>query len=59
MGTMSPVSLGQRDEFVRADLAAVGMIPAQQGLGADQFTAFEVHDRLVDDAELVPLESMT
>ena len=47
-----PDLLGDADEPVGRDEAALRVTPAQQGLGADQSTRRDVPQRLVDDGQL-------
>ena len=47
---------GDVDELRRHERAALGMLPAQQRLDADDEAALEVDGRLVDDAQLVAVE---
>ena len=44
--------LGERDEGVGADHAALGVMPAQQRLDAGDAAVAEAHDRLVVELEL-------
>ena len=48
--------LGQGDELVRREQAALGMLPAHERLEADRALGRERDDRLVDEPQLVALE---
>jgi hypothetical protein len=60
MGTMAPDSFGEVQELRRQQRPAVGVIPAQQRLGAGHAAAVGGDDRLVGEAQLAvgerPLE---
>ena len=45
--------LGQRDELVGADHAALGVVPAQQRLDAADRPVLQADDRLVEELELI------
>jgi hypothetical protein len=49
--------LGQRDELVRRDHAVLGVLPADQCLGAEHRTGLGVHLRLVVQNELVLVDA--
>src|SRR5260221_8705364 len=51
--------LGNRNEFLRPEQAALRMLPSQQSLEADDVSGGEVDNRLVKIAKLFPLEGMT
>ena len=50
------VLLGQRDELRGEQQAQLRMAPAHQRLGADRRAGPGIHDRLVVELELLPLE---
>ena len=52
------VGLGRRDELARRHQPAFGMVPAHQGLDADQAPARELQLRLVVQHELAPLQRL-
>ncbi len=51
-----PGLLGQRDERERRDQTADGVLPADERLEPDDPVAGEVHQRLVEDAQLATLD---
>src|SRR5712691_12630587 len=50
-----PRILGQGDELRRRDYSAFRMLPAHEGLEADDRAGLEIDDRLVDEPQLVAL----
>ncbi len=56
-GSEHTALLGHREEVVRAEQAALGVVPPQQRLGAKDPAIGHVHDGLVVQGELVALET--
>ena len=56
IGTIRPGLLGDRDEDGRDDHAALGVVPADQRLGADDLAVVHVDLRLVEQLQLAALE---
>ena len=50
--------LGNRDKFPRRHQAALGVLPAHEGFGADHALVFQADQRLVVDPQLVVLQGM-
>src|SRR5262245_40295612 len=50
--------LRDRDEFARADHAALGVLPADERLDAEQVARVQLDDRLVEQQELAALERL-
>ena len=48
--------LGERDEDLGRDAAVLGVVPAQQRLGADDGVVGEPHDRLIVEAQQALLQ---
>ena len=53
---MRPGFLGERDEDLGRDAAVLGVVPAQERLGADDGVVGEPHDRLVVQAQQAVLQ---
>ena len=51
--------LGQRDEDLRRNVSALGVVPAQQRFGADNHVVGDPHHRLVMQSECVVLDGRT
>ena len=50
--------LGHGKELVRREQSALGVLPADECLGADHLAGVEVHERLVEEPQLATLESV-
>ena len=55
-GQDEPTLLGHRDELIGHQQAALGMLPAQQGLGADHLARARVHHGLVVQHQLLAFD---
>src|SRR5207245_7819229 len=51
--------LRERNKLGRRNHAALGMLPAQQRLESDDRSGGEIHDRLVNEPQLVALNAAT
>ena len=51
-----PAFLGDRNEFGRADLAAILVVPARQRLEAGYLAGLQVDERLIEELQLVLVE---
>ena len=47
-------ALGHIDEGLGVEAAALGVVPAHQGLDRHDLQRLDVHDRLIVEVELVP-----